>query len=79
LLEKYIRGSNNQMEWQGMVHLANHAGIGILKIRGNQTYYRGWAIRFSGATYFGINLYDNKPKYTLPNLKLIEKNRIGYF
>lgn len=43
---------NDQSVWNGMLHLANHANVGILYIFGQRESPTGWDIRFAGNVYF---------------------------
>lgn len=70
---------NDQLEWRGMIHVANHARVGALEIKGNKEEYKGWSIKFAGGTYFGSTVYNNESKYNKSNEDVINKVRVGNF
>lgn len=70
---------NDQLEWRGMIHVANHARVGSLEIKGDRDEYKGWTIRFAGGTYFGSTICNDKEKYNKSNDDVINKVRIGNF
>ncbi|MFP3341325.1 hypothetical protein R0J87_02310 [Halomonas sp. SIMBA_159] len=70
---------NDQLEWRGMIHVANHARVGELEIKGNKEVYKGWSIKFAGGTYFGSTVYNNESKYKKSNEDVINKVRVGNF
>lgn len=70
---------NDQSVWNGMLHLANHANVGILYIFGQRESPTGWDIRFAGNVYFGMRLHDGTPQYKLSNNNVIYKKRLGNF
>ncbi|PSU33413.1 hypothetical protein [Photobacterium lutimaris] len=80
MLGKYERDAeNDKMQWNGMLHLANHAGVGILQVRGSRKYFNGWVLRYAGGVYFSASFYDHQKRYEPSNLKLIDKTRVGNF
>ncbi|MFG0604825.1 hypothetical protein ACF8CX_03655, partial [Vibrio mimicus] len=81
LLLKYVPtdAENDEMEWRGMLHLANHAGVGTFEISGSRKYYNGWAIKSVGGVYFRAYFCNGSKAYHLSNPKLISKERHGNF
>lgn len=72
-------GENDQMEWSGMLHVANHARVGVLSVSGDKELMKGWVMRFAGGSYFSSSSYNNETTYRLSNLNTINKIRIGNF
>ena len=70
---------NDQIEWKGMLHVANHARVGTLAIRGDKTSLTGWGINFAGGTYFVRGPHHDGRQYRLSNVDMINKIRIGNF
>lgn len=70
---------NDQLEWRGMIHLANHAKVGLFEIKGDKSEYKGWSIRFTGNIYFGLTIYNGDFNYKKSNEDVINKIRIGNF
>lgn len=70
---------NDQIEWKGMLHVANHARVGTLSIKGDKTGLEGWGINFAGGAYFSRSAYNEEIKYRLSNVDMINKVRIGNF
>jgi hypothetical protein len=70
---------NDQVEWSGMLHVANHARVGELSIKGSKELATGWTIRFAGGTYFSASSYNNENSYRLSNPNTINKIRVGNF
>lgn len=70
---------NDQIEWRGMVHVANHARVGTLSINGDKQSCSGWGIRFAGGTYFVRTASEEGSTYRLSNPDTINKVRIGNF
>lgn len=67
------------MKWTGMLNVANHAKIGVLKIIGKKERVRGWSISFTGGTYFNCHIDKNEISYKLSNTNTINKIRVGNF
>ncbi|WP_417552065.1 hypothetical protein [Marinomonas fungiae] len=72
-------GVNDQVEWRGMLHIANHARVGELTISGDKNKLRGWGMRFAGSVYFSCSYYNDKYNYSLSTPSVIEKVQIGNF
>ncbi|EAQ65835.1 hypothetical protein MED121_01450 [Marinomonas sp. MED121] len=72
-------GENDQMEWSGMLHVANHARVGVLSVSGDKELMKGWVMRFAGGTYFSSSSYNNEVSYRRSNSNTINKIRIGNF
>lgn len=70
---------NDQAEWSGMLHVANHARVGILSISGDKASMKGWKISFAGGTYFVLSSHNNEVSYRLSNPDIVNKIRIGNF
>ena len=70
---------NDQIEWSGMIHVANHARVGTLSINGDKKCCSGWGIRFAGGTYFVRTPSEEGPTYRLSNPDTINKVRVGNF
>jgi len=70
---------NDQLEWRGMIHVANHARVGAFEIKGNKKEYKGWSIKFAGGTYFGSTVYNSESNYNKSNEDVINKVRVGNF
>ncbi|HHG3069466.1 TPA: hypothetical protein ACPVW7_004600 [Vibrio parahaemolyticus] len=66
--------------WRGMKHLANHANVAELNVRGNLREPRLFFIHFASGTYFSWG-YDNTGKrfYEVTNSDLAKKVRVGSF
>lgn len=72
-------GENDQVEWSGMLHVANHARVGVLSVSGSREMLKGWAMRFAGGTYFSSSLYNGEARYNLSDSNIINKVRVGNF
>lgn len=70
---------NDQLEWRGMVHIANHARVGTLDIKGEKDSYNGWSINFAGGTYFSSTIHGHETTYSKSNEDIINKVRLGNF
>ena len=70
---------NDQIEWKGMIHVANHARVGTLSINGNKDGLTGWGIMFAGGTYFTCSTSNAEMVFRLSNPDTINKMRIGNF
>lgn len=70
---------NDPVEWRGMLHVANHARVGILSISGNKDSMKGWSMKFAGGTYFYSSSPKNEISYHLSNPDTVNKMRIGNF
>jgi hypothetical protein len=70
---------NDRSEWRGLCHVANHARVGFLKIRGSRFNHLGWRIDFAGASYFYKSLNGEVMDYVKGNPNVINKLRIGNF
>lgn len=68
---------NDKQEWRGMLHLANHARVGTLDVRGDRDNYRGWEIRFVGGVYFTCSVSKSGSSHRKSNDNVINKVRIG--
>lgn len=68
---------HDQVEWNGMLHLANHARVGIFRINGSRHKFRGWSLKFAGGSYFSKTESDER--YNLKNSDIINKVRVGNF
>ncbi|EJC1211818.1 hypothetical protein MX350_004331 [Vibrio parahaemolyticus] len=66
--------------WRGMKHLANHANVAELNIRGGLTNPNLFFIHFASGTYFSWG-YNNTGKrfYKVSDPKLVQKVRVGSF
>ncbi|HHF2887926.1 TPA: hypothetical protein ACPJZ6_004620 [Vibrio diabolicus] len=75
-----VDAENDTMEWKGMLHLANHANVGLMHITGSKSQFRSWRIKFAGGTYFsgGFDTMGNR-SLSLSNRNLVEKVRVGNF
>lgn len=76
------QSENDKAEWRAMQLLANHANVGVLKLRGNRDEWRGWSFSFAaGSLYFSHWVSNRKGEsgFTLHDKNLIEKRRIGNF
>lgn len=71
---------NEKSAWRGMVHLANHAGVGLLSITGSKHLCRNWYIKFASGTYFsgGFDNTGNR-SYRMSDENLVTKQRVGNF
>lgn len=80
LLELHSYHSDEKsMKWTGMLNVANHAKVGVLKIIGKKERVRGWSISFAGGTYFSCHIDKNEISYNLSNTNTINKIRVGNF
>ncbi|WP_412522365.1 hypothetical protein [Shewanella algae] len=70
---------NDVMEWIGMLHLANHANVGLLGVYGDKHNCLSWAIKFAGGVYFSASKRPDKIDFRLSNSNVINKVRIGNF
>lgn len=76
------QSENDKAEWRGMQLLANHANVGLLKMRGKRDEWRGWSFSFAaGSMYFShwISSKKGESGFTLHDKNLIEKRRFGNF
>ncbi len=76
LLEKYY---SNKKLWFAYLHLANHANVGSLNIKGYGNQFYGWIFSFAGGMYFSKTIHDEKVIFKLHNENTIMKKRIGNF
>ncbi|TKK20885.1 hypothetical protein EcCFBP13530_10215 [Enterobacter cancerogenus] len=67
------------MKWMGMLNVANHAKVGVLKVIGKKDRVKGWTISFAGGNYFNCSINNNESIYKLSNANTINKVRIGNF
>jgi len=74
----YSHEENDLIQWRGMVHLASHAKVGVLVIKGERNRPMGWHIKFAGGTYFGSKVTDGEVIYYKSNENVI-RTRIGNF
>lgn len=65
--------------WKALQQLANHAQVGTLNIKGSASKYLGWAINFSGGTYYTAKQAPTGWTYSLSDANLISKARVGNF
>lgn len=70
---------NDKIQWRGMLHLANHANIGCLNIRGSRDQHYGWEMRFGGGVYFCCYVSKQGITYKKSNENVINKIRVGNF
>ena len=70
---------NDKVAYSALLHLANHARVGSLEIKGERDSYRGWEFRFVGGVYFSTRQYAGEWQYVKSNENLINKRRIGNF
>lgn len=70
---------NDKIAYSALLHLANHARVGSLQIKGKRDDFRGWEFRFAGGRYFSSNLTSEGSIYHKSNEKLINNHRVGYF
>jgi hypothetical protein len=70
---------NDKVAYSALLHLANHARVGSLEIKGERESYRGWEFRFVGGVYFSARHYADGWHYVKSNENLINKRRIGNF
>ncbi|EGR1879801.1 hypothetical protein ACFJ9Q_004604 [Vibrio parahaemolyticus] len=71
---------NDVMEWEGMLHLANHANVGLFHITGDKNEFRSWRIKFAGGTYFSYGIDNNGERSgQISNSDVINKVRLGNF
>lgn len=70
---------NDKFEWRGMLHLANHANVGCLNVKGSRDQYHGWEMQFVGGTYFSCGIFKGEATYKKSNENVINKVRIGNF
>lgn len=69
---------NDFVAWRTLLQLANHAGVGLIELPGTRDEPKGWALRFSGGTYF-VRRDGRDPPYRLSNASMVEKVRVGNF
>lgn len=69
---------NDFVAWRTLLQLANHAGVGLVELPGHRAEPKGWALRFSGGTYF-VRRDGRDPQYKLSNASMVEKIRVGNF
>ena len=70
---------NDPIEWKGMIHIANHAQVGVLQVNGDKGDCRSWSIKFADGLYFEGFLRDGKRTYRKSNENIINKVRVGNF
>ncbi|EOA6545619.1 TPA: hypothetical protein ACGU7E_004557 [Vibrio vulnificus] len=71
---------NDVMEWEGMLHLANHANVGLFHITGQKEKFCSWRIKFAGGTYFSYGIDNNGERSgQISNSDVINKVRVGNF
>lgn len=70
---------NDLMEWKGMLHLANHANVGLLGVYGDKNSCLSWAIKFAGGVYFSASKRPGQIDFRLSNPNVINNVRIGNF
>ncbi len=70
---------NDKFEWIGMIHLANHANVGSLNVKGTRDSFRGWGMEFAGGVYFSCGIWHGRSTYSKSNENIINKVRIGNF
>lgn len=79
LLKQYGDARENDfVAWRTLLQLANHAGVGVIDLAGTREQPEGWALRFSGGTYF-VRRSGRSPEYSLSNMNMIDKVRVGNF
>lgn len=69
---------NDFVAWRTLLQLANHAGVGLIELPGTREEPKGWALRFSGGTYF-VRRDGRDPPCRLSNASMVEKVRVGNF
>ncbi len=74
-----LETENDTVEWSGMLHVANHARVGKLSVRGDKGGIRGWTIGFVGGSYFSCYSNDKEKSFHLSDPHVIEKVRVGNF
>ncbi|WP_045857671.1 hypothetical protein [Raoultella terrigena] len=67
------------MKWIGMLNVANHANVGLLKITGKREMVKGWSMSFAGGIYFSCRIDKHERIYKLSNSNIISKIRVGNF
>lgn len=67
------------MKWTGMLNVANHAKVGVLKVIGKKDRAKGWSMSFAGGNYFNCHLNKDGNTYKLSNPNTINKVRVGNF
>lgn len=70
---------NDKLEWAAMLRVANHARVGILRIKGNKGKFLGWSMYFAGGVYFSCHTGDEQHEFRKSNENTINKMRIGNF
>lgn len=70
---------NDVIMWSAYKHLANHANVGSLEIKGNPQKSSGWRMRFAGRDYFSVSEWNGTRSYTTPQETIVNKVRIGNF
>jgi hypothetical protein len=70
---------NDLAVWRAFCQLANHAQVATLEVKGVADAAKGWALKFSGGTYFTARSVPDGWTYRLSNNHLIEKCRVGNF
>lgn len=67
------------MKWLGILNVANHAKVGVLKITGKREKIKGWSISFAGGIYFRCQLDKDGKHFKRVNANMVNKVRIGNF
>ncbi|WP_406639041.1 hypothetical protein [Pectobacterium brasiliense] len=67
------------MKWVGILNVANHAKVGVLKVIGKRERVKGWSMSFAGGVYFNCRIDRNERIYKLSNSNTINKIRVGNF
>ncbi|MBN3189165.1 hypothetical protein H4F64_02925 [Pectobacterium brasiliense] len=67
------------MKWVGILNVANHAKVGVLKVIGKRERVKGWSMSFAGGGYFNCRIDRNERIYKLSNANTINKVRVGNF
>lgn len=70
---------NDVIMWWAYKHLANHANVGSLEIKGNPQKNSGWRMRFAGSDYFSVSEWNGIRSYSTPQEAIVNKVRIGNF
>ncbi|POP46830.1 hypothetical protein CHU32_07910 [Superficieibacter electus] len=70
---------DKSMKWAGMLNVANHAKVGVLKITGKREKVKGWSISFAGGLYFSCHLDKDGNRYKRVNENMVNKVRVGSF
>lgn len=68
---------NDKIAYEALLHLANHARVGSLEIKGTPDNFRGWDFRFAGGHYFSSRLTSGEWTYRKSDENVINKLRIG--